>query len=67
MLVVGAKGHAKEILQILEKDYSYENVGFFDNLCEESGMFFDRYLVLRTEYEVREWFANDNRFVLAVG
>ncbi len=67
MLIVGAKGHAKEILQILEKDYSIEQFAFFDGLSLEQSMFFDRYRVLNSINQVQEYFLKDNRFVLAVG
>ncbi|TVQ45482.1 MAG: acetyltransferase [Saprospirales bacterium] len=67
MLIVGAKGHAKEILQILEKDYSIEQFVFFDGLSLEQSMFFDRYHVLNCTKQVSEYFLKDRRFVLAVG
>jgi len=67
MLIVGAKGHAKEILQILEKDYPNEKIYFFDNIEQEYSLFYDRYLILRNESQVRTLFEQDNRFVLAVG
>lgn len=67
MLIVGAKGHAKEVLQILEKDYSLEEFTFFDGLSLEQSMFFERYRVLNTFDQVRNYFLTHPRFVLAVG
>ena len=68
MLVVGAKGLAKEILQILEDKNLLSNLVFFDdvNFNEESELY-GSYPILRTDEEVLHYFKTDCRFVLGLG
>jgi sugar O-acyltransferase (sialic acid O-acetyltransferase NeuD family) len=69
MIVVGAKGFAKEILELLYKRNELENVAFFDNISTDiSDTIFDRFPVLRTNEEVHIFFERyGNKLTLGVG
>ena len=68
MLVIGAKGHAKEILEILYQQNNIDNLFFYDGISENIPvLFFHQFEILRTEEEVKELFRMDSRFVLGVG
>lgn len=65
MLVIGAKGHAKELLQVLLGGQP-EELTFFDNISNDAFLFND-YKILHSLEEVRLLFQTDNRFVLGTG
>ena len=68
MLVIGAKGLAKEIIQLLENRNSKEDILLFDDVnIKNPNILFKRYSVIRTEQEVKQVFNNDNRFLLGLG
>lgn len=68
MLIVGAKGFAKEILGVLHQKGVAENVVFFDDVSKECpNTLFDKFQVLKTETQARLYFQNDKRFVIGVG
>lgn len=68
MLVLGAKGHAKEILDILDKNNMLSNLYFFDNRSNETqDKLFERFPILRTNADVKKLFKTDNRFILGIG
>lgn len=69
MLVIGAKGFAKEILQIFSQRRELENLFFFDNINKDlPEKLYDQFKILRRFDQVQSLFsASDNRFVLGVG
>lgn len=70
MVIVGAKGFAKEVLEIFSQRGELHNLFFFDNLSADSpGKLFDRFPVLRTIMEVKQTFhkIGDFRFTLGLG
>lgn len=68
MIVIGAKGLAKEILQILEENEEVDNLAFFDDVnINEVSQLYDNYPILRTDLEVEEHFETDDRFTLGLG
>lgn len=68
MLIVGAKGHAVEILQCLT-DTEREGVVFFDDMTPKlSGNVLGQFPLLRSAAEAQAYLANtDSRFVLGLG
>ncbi|MGE7773617.1 acetyltransferase [Chitinophaga sp. NPDC101104] len=66
MLITGAKGHAKEILQVLEMNGQSEELFFFDNINLET-ILYGQFPILRTLTEVMELFTKDKKFVLGTG
>ncbi len=68
MIVVGAKGLAKEILQVLEDNDKVENLAFFDDVnLDIPEKLFKKYPILKTNQEVKEHFELDHRFILGLG
>jgi sugar O-acyltransferase (sialic acid O-acetyltransferase NeuD family) len=68
MVIIGAKGLAKELLQIVEDSNNAKNLVFFDDInLDEPTLLYNKYSVLRTEEEVINHFRSDNRFILGLG
>lgn len=69
MLVIGAKGFAKQILQIFSQRGELENLFFFDNLNKDlPEKLYDQFIILRKFDQVQSLFLKgDNRFVIGVG
>lgn len=68
MLIIGAKGLAKEILEIFHQLDQLDNLCFFDNISVNIPMrLFGRFPVLRNIDEVIGLFDIDNRFTIGVG
>ena len=68
MVIIGAKGLAKELLQIVEDSNDAKNLVFFDDInLDEPILLYNKYPVLRTEQEVINHFRSDNRFILGLG
>jgi sugar O-acyltransferase (sialic acid O-acetyltransferase NeuD family) len=69
MLVIGAKGFAKQILQIFSQSGELENLFFFDNINSDlPEKLYDQFRILRHFDQVQPLFSEgDNRFVLGVG
>lgn len=67
MIIAGAGGHAKEILDVLIHSGQFKDLFFFDNISEEKKQVCNEFPVLSTEKEALEHFKMDNRYSLAVG
>ena len=69
MLVIGAKGFAKELLQHFHNSQETENLYFYDDVNEDlPHLLFNRFKILRTPGEAKEIFEKvDNRYVLGIG
>ncbi|MFY7669011.1 MAG: acetyltransferase [Crocinitomicaceae bacterium] len=69
MVIIGAKGFAKEILEIFDQLNQLENLVFFDNVSNDlPNYLFERFPVLKSEIEIRDYFhENGNTFTLGVG
>lgn len=68
MIVIGAGGHAKEILQVLTDDDNLRGLCFFDEfLTDDNAQLFGRFTILRTMHDVQAHFREDNRYVLGTG
>jgi len=69
MLIVGAKGFAKEVLQVfLDSDFAGK-IAFYDDVNDAiSGLLFSRFPILKNEAEVVEYFkTNGNEFTIGIG
>lgn len=68
MIVIGAKGHALEIADILKKNGD-SNFSFYDDYTsnEEALVIEKEYTVIRTLEGARNELIKDNRFILGVG
>ncbi len=67
MLIAGASGHAKEILDIIEKCGNKDNTVFFDDVSEALPEQFYNHKIIRTLQEAEQEFKSDNRFILGLG
>lgn len=67
MLIIGAKGHAKEVLDILKEQYDPDKLFFFDNLKDDTVKKFYGFPIIGNLKEVEDLFLSDIRFSLALG
>lgn len=68
MIIIGAKGLAKEVVQILESLNEDESIHLFDDVnLEDKNTLFDKYPILRSEKQVKLKFEKDKRFLLGLG
>lgn len=69
MLIIGAKGHAKELLQNFHDNNDLKNLFFYDDVSADiPELLFNKFKILRSLDEAKELFENlDRRYVLGVG
>jgi sugar O-acyltransferase (sialic acid O-acetyltransferase NeuD family) len=69
MLIIGAKGFAKEVLQVCHDNDFAGKVAFYDDVNEDiSGLLFNLFPILKSEEEVSKFFkANGNEFTIGIG
>lgn len=69
MLIVGAKGFAKEVLEVVHQLNDLENLVFFDDVSEDvPERLFEKFPVLRCLEQVDDYFKTvDNRFTIGIG
>ncbi len=69
MLVVGAKGFAKEIVHVLSKISTTDDLVFYDDLATNSAvLFLNKFQILKNTTSAKDYFQRlDNRFVIGVG
>jgi sugar O-acyltransferase (sialic acid O-acetyltransferase NeuD family) len=69
MLIVGAKGFAKEVLEICHQNDNLDNLVFYDDInVHIDNKLFDRFNVIRNIDEAQEYFKlHDNQFTLGLG
>lgn len=68
MLILGAKGHAKEVLDVIRQQDEQCELVFFDDVSADlPDRLFGRYAIVRSLEEARKALSSDNRFALGVG
>lgn len=69
MLIVGAKGFAKEVLQVFKDNGFSEKIAFYDDVNDDvRGVLFNEFPILKNEDEVLEFFkVNGNAFTIGIG
>ena len=69
MIIVGAKGFAKEVLEIIHQTNQLENLVFFDDVNDDiKGNLYERFPILKTTKEATDYFMTiDNRFTIGIG
>ena len=69
MLIIGAKGFAKEVLEILHQNGQTENLCFYDDVNDDlPEKLFGQFPILRTIEEAKTYFnQTSNHFVLGIG
>ena len=68
MLIIGAGGHAKEVLDVLINN-GEGNLFFYDDVCSNTELkLFNQFTIFKTEQEAATYFKEtDKRFVLGIG
>jgi sugar O-acyltransferase (sialic acid O-acetyltransferase NeuD family) len=68
MIIIGAKGHAKDILSVLTFNEQLDNLYFFDDLNSNlPDALYGIYPILKSEDEVNKVFKSDNNFAIGIG
>jgi sugar O-acyltransferase (sialic acid O-acetyltransferase NeuD family) len=68
MLIVGAKGFAKEILEAFENNIHADKIAFYDDVNDHDGKLFEKFNILKTEESALDFFkTNGNEFSLGAG
>lgn len=68
MLIVGAKGFAKEVLEIFHQKGETQNLCFYDDVSSDIPDFlYNQFKVLKTEQEAKSFFDKNPEFVLGIG
>lgn len=69
MLIVGAKGFAKELLEILWQNEDTEKLAFYDDVNKDGPDFlYDRFPVLKSEQSAQQFLTEiDARFSIGIG
>lgn len=69
MLIVGAGGFAKEVLEILHQNKGSDNVVFYDDVSANVGVdLYGQFPVLKNEQQARDYFDKiDNHYTIGVG
>ncbi len=69
MLIVGAKGFSKEVLEILFQNSYKKQIVLFDNINDEvNGKLYDRYNILKSIDDAKHHFINSgNEYTIGIG
>ena len=69
MVIIGAKGFAKEILEVLFQLKRTENIVFYDDVnLDIENFLFNKYPILKSEIEAAEYFkTNNGHFTIGIG
>ncbi|MQP24751.1 hexapeptide transferase [Flavobacterium sp. LMO8] len=69
MIIVGAKGFAKEVLEVLHQLNQLENVVFYDDISKDTPeLLYGRFQVLQTKEAASHYLKTvDNRFTIGIG
>jgi len=68
MIIAGAKGFAKELLQVYYRDYSKSNIFFFDDASNDIGdKVYGKFPIIRTQIELVKNLKRNRKFALGVG
>lgn len=69
MLIIGAKGFAKEVLEVLHQNNQLKNLAFYDDVNKDIGDFlFTSFPILKNEAAVKEYFKKFGpEFTIGIG
>ena len=69
MLIVGAKGFAKEVLEICHQNDLLSNLAFYDDVNDDvSGKLYQKFPILKSPEEAIDYFKNiDQKFTIGIG
>jgi sugar O-acyltransferase (sialic acid O-acetyltransferase NeuD family) len=67
MLIIGAKGFAKEVLEVFNQKDELHQLYFYDDVSNDIGDNLHGFSIVKTLEEAKELFKVDNRFTIGVG
>jgi sugar O-acyltransferase (sialic acid O-acetyltransferase NeuD family) len=68
MMIVGAGGFARELLDVCIEAMSFHSLVFFDNVHQEGPhTLYSKYPILHSDAEAQRYFEQDVRFILGLG
>ena len=69
MLIIGAKGFAKEVLEVLYKNNSLQNIAFFDDVNDDLfGKLYNTFPILKSSEEAQNYFQTiSKKFTIGIG
>ena len=69
MIIVGAKGFAKEVLEILHQNNQIDEVVFYDDINNDlPKKVFNQFEILTSNIQAKEYFQNvNNQFTIGIG
>jgi len=69
MLIIGAKGFAKEVLEICIQNQDTESLCFYDDVNKDAaGKLYEKFDILKSSEEAQDYFKNtDPRFTIGLG
>jgi FlaA1/EpsC-like NDP-sugar epimerase len=69
MLIIGAKGFAKEVLEIFHHKKQLEKLAFYDDVNNNIGnLLYNKFPILKKKEEVQKFFeVNGNEFTIGIG
>lgn len=69
MLIVGAKGFAKEVLEVVYTDFPSEEIVFYDDVSTDlPNKLYERFVILKNLEEVLHYYSNQTfKFTIGIG
>ncbi|MDQ0591900.1 sugar O-acyltransferase (sialic acid O-acetyltransferase NeuD family) [Chryseobacterium ginsenosidimutans] len=69
MLIIGAKGFAKEVLEVCHQNNELENLAFYDDVNNDvQKLLYDKFPIITSLEEAKNYLKNtDNRFNIGIG
>lgn len=68
MIIAGAKGFAKELLELIYRDYRYKDIMFYDDISQGlPDTLFGRFKIIKSEEILMKTIKSNAYFVLGVG
>lgn len=69
MVIAGAKGFAKEVLEVIIQDFDSDQIVFYDDISKNlPELIYNKFPVIRNKQDLKDYLNNsDNRFVLGLG
>lgn len=69
MIIIGAKGFAKEVLEVLHQNNQLDGLAFYDDLNHDlPDLLFGKFPILKNEIQVKEHFQKfGNKFTIGIG
>jgi len=68
MLIIGAKGFAKEVLEVIWQNNQKDNIVFFDNISKDvEDLLFGKFRILKNVQDAQNYFKHTNDFSFTIG